>query len=191
MDTPNLQTLATVADAGWLMSGHWMSDSFTLQAGCGSVADGTPIGRITASGKCVPVGYTTVSATEAIGQTVISVTDASKITVGVTVKLMQAANAAATDSFAVTDTDLVNNTITLAYAITSAYAAGDLVRVVNGSETAVGILIGQTETGTSDDDEDYTDKAVAAVIHAVSADESALTLVDAQVKADLPLVNFV
>lgn len=191
MDTPNLQTLATAADAGWLMSGHWMSDSFTLQKGSGVVVDGTPIGRITATGKCVPVAYTTISTTVASGETVITVTDASVITVGVTVKLMDPVTPTNTDSFAVTDTDLVANTITLAYTTNYEYVAGALVRVVNGSETAVGILLGRTETGTSDDDEDYTDKAVAAVIHAVSADESALTLVDARVKADLPLIKFV
>lgn len=181
---PSAGTEISVERPAFLGSPLFDTKAGTLAAGHGALQPGTVLGKVTASGKLAPVARTTVSAAEAAGQTEISVTDASKISVGDTVKITQAEDGLASDSSTVNSVDTVNNTITIADLTTNAYAAGDLVRVVDGSETAVGILLAYADSGTSADDRDYGDKGVAIVI-AGNVIAGNCTGLDAQGRRDL------
>lgn len=113
-----------------------------LAAGQGNLVSGTVLGRITASGEYARVRRTTLSADEAIGQTVLSVTDASIFTVGQTVSIMEADKTELEDLGAITACDLTEgaNTITITTALVAAKSTGAYFFVNDGSEKALLIL---------------------------------------------------
>ncbi|MEW6423170.1 MAG: hypothetical protein AB1523_00240 [Bacillota bacterium] len=114
--------------------------SVLLAAGQGDLVSGTVLGRITASGKYARLRRTTLSADGAIGQTVLSVVDASIFKVGQTVSIMEADGTELENLGAITAIDLGANTITVTNALAAAKTAGAWVFVNDGSEVAKVIL---------------------------------------------------
>lgn len=114
--------------------------SVLLAAGQGDLVSGTLLGKITATNQYARVRRTTLSADEAIGQTVLSVTDASIFSVGQTVSIMEADKSELEALGAITAVDTVNNTITVTNALVAAKTTGAYVFVSDGSQTALVIL---------------------------------------------------
>ncbi|MFH1538660.1 MAG: hypothetical protein ABIH66_06860 [bacterium] len=163
---PSARTETSVERPSFLGSALFDTKAGTLAAGHGALKPGTVLGKVTASGKLAPVARTTVNAASASGQKVVNVADAGKIQIGNTVKITRADDKTAYDQGVVTDrdTESAQNTITMTDNLANSYSSGDLARVVDGSETAVGILLQYADSGASSDDEDYGDKGVAIVI---------------------------
>lgn len=126
--------------------------SVLLTAGQGDLVSGTLLGKITASGKYARVRRTTLSADEAIGQTVLSVADASIFSVGQTVSIKEADGSELEDLGAITARDLTNNanTITVTNALAAAKTTGAYLFVNDGSEKALVILAEEVPTQAAD-----------------------------------------
>jgi hypothetical protein len=153
--------------------------SVLLAAAQGELVSGTVLGRITASGQYARVRRTTLIADEAIGQTVLSVTDASIFSVGQTVSIMKADKTELEDLGAITARDLTPdaNTITVTNALVAAKTAGAYVFVNDGSEVALVILA-----------EEVPDQAAAVNVQAYLGGPfytSMLVAMDALARADL------
>ena len=119
------------------------SVSALLAAAQGDLVSGTVLGKITATGEYARVRRTTLSGDEAIGQTVLSVADASIFSIGQTVSIMEADKSEPEDLGAITALDLTQgaNTITVTNALVAAKSTGAYVFVNNGSEKALLILV--------------------------------------------------
>ena len=184
---PSIGTELQITKPAFIGSPLFDTKAGTLLAGFGQIEAGTALGIITVSGKLAPVARTTVRATSASGQKIIKVADASVFEVGDAVRVMQAEAVATVQNDTVASRDLTAgaNTITItSYNLAYTLSAGDLVRKVDGSETAVGLLVSTDDSGTSSDDDDYGDKGVAIVI-AGNVISGKCTGIDDQVRIDL------
>lgn len=126
--------------------------SVLLAAGQGDLVSGTVLGRITASGKYARVRRTTLSAGEAIGETVLSVNDASIFVVGQTVSIKETDGTELENLGAITAINQTAgaNTITVTNALIAAKNVGAWIFVNDGSEVAKVILAEEVPDQTVD-----------------------------------------
>jgi len=102
-----------------------------MAAGQGDLLAGTVLGK-RSDGQYVPVRRSTLSAEEAIGQTVLSVTDPEVFSVGQVVSIQEADGSATEELGAITGKDAT--TITVTNGLTAAKSSGAYVYVADGSE---------------------------------------------------------
>lgn len=103
----------------------------------GELLAGTILGK-RSDGQYAKVRRTTLSADEAIGQTVLSVTDPTIFSIGQTVKIMEADGTEVENLGAITA--IGADTITVTTALVAAKTSGAYVYVADGSETALVVL---------------------------------------------------
>ena len=138
MMKPGIQTTETYLDRKILAFLGFAGPiiSALIAAGQGDLLAGTVLGK-RSDGQYAPVRRTTLSADEAIGQTVLSVTDPTKFSVGMTVSIMEADGTEVENLGAITAVG--EGTITVTTALTAAKTSGAYVYVADGS-TALVIL---------------------------------------------------
>lgn len=116
--------------------------SVLLAANQGDLVSGTVLGLVAATNLYARVRRTALSGVEAIGQTVLSVADASIFIIGQTVSIMETDGTELENLGAITAIDLTPgaNTITVTNALVAEKNVGAYVFVNNGSEVSKVIL---------------------------------------------------
>jgi co-chaperonin GroES (HSP10) len=150
-------------------------------------AGGTPIGRVTASGKGRPCGSTLCLANQ-VGATVIQVGSAANFAVGdaVTVRDVSAGTSVSRTVSALSKT-ATPNTLTLE---ATTVDVGDTIKLSNGAGTAVGILAEDVEIlSKKGRTASYVERSGRLIRHGVVY-ESKVVGFNSEIEDDLSLVIF-
>ncbi|HWP96417.1 MAG TPA: hypothetical protein VN426_06170 [Syntrophomonadaceae bacterium] len=137
---PGIQTVETYQDRKILAFLGFAGPivSVLIAASQGELLAGTVLGKKSSDSQYAPVRRSTLSAGEAIGQTVLSVTDPKVFSIGQTVSIQEADGSEVENLGAITAKD--DTTVTVTTALTAAKSSGAYIYVADGSETALVIL---------------------------------------------------